>query len=240
MKLFNKQRFRLIKAQRLKTYTVYATGEILLVIIGILIALGINNWNQQRQLENANLKLHQQVLSQLEEDIHIISDFQKDLDSLNQTYRRVLNRTYDKGKILASGSLSTILLEAYVLSLDQRISNLIDNAKLDESVASQKMIDLNGAYKLYLKDLNDIERIIFTKITNNLAEIEQTQDWYAEFITDLVCKNDCIYYLRDDEGHKSRVASLRFLYVNRYGKVIDDFLNDLLVYKADLKALISK
>ena len=32
-------------------YMRYAVGEILLVVIGILIALQINNWNEERKLE---------------------------------------------------------------------------------------------------------------------------------------------------------------------------------------------
>ncbi len=36
-------------------YLKYAIGEILLVVIGILIALSINNWNQKKQLSNKEL-----------------------------------------------------------------------------------------------------------------------------------------------------------------------------------------
>ena len=47
-------------------YLKYAVGEIILVVIGILIALQINNWNQQRILE----KQSQQVLLNLREEIN--------------------------------------------------------------------------------------------------------------------------------------------------------------------------
>jgi hypothetical protein len=46
-------------------YLKYAIGEIILVVIGILIALSINNWNEQRILE----KQSQQVLLNLREEI---------------------------------------------------------------------------------------------------------------------------------------------------------------------------
>jgi hypothetical protein len=46
-------------------YFKYAIGEIILVVIGILIALSINNWNQQRILE----KQSQQVLLNLREEV---------------------------------------------------------------------------------------------------------------------------------------------------------------------------
>ena len=38
-------------------YIKYAIGEILLVMIGILLALQVNNWNEQRKAEEKELKL---------------------------------------------------------------------------------------------------------------------------------------------------------------------------------------
>lgn len=42
-------RRNLIPGRRITRYIIYALGEIVLVVIGILIALQINNWNQKRQ-----------------------------------------------------------------------------------------------------------------------------------------------------------------------------------------------
>lgn len=49
LKFFRKIRQQLIKKRQLSNYLLYAIGEILLVVIGILIALQINNWNEQRK-----------------------------------------------------------------------------------------------------------------------------------------------------------------------------------------------
>lgn len=47
-----------MQENKIRTYTFYAVGEILLVVIGILIALQINNWNeQQKQNERERLLL---------------------------------------------------------------------------------------------------------------------------------------------------------------------------------------
>jgi len=52
-KLFNKIRKKLISEKSSKSrsanYLKYAIGEIVLVVIGILIALSINNWNESRK-----------------------------------------------------------------------------------------------------------------------------------------------------------------------------------------------
>lgn len=48
-------RRKLIEEGHLKKYLIYAVGEVLLVMIGILLALQVNNWNQAR-IDNAALK----------------------------------------------------------------------------------------------------------------------------------------------------------------------------------------
>ena len=49
IKFFRKIRQRLLQENRVSKYLVYAVGEIVLVVIGILIALQINNWNENRK-----------------------------------------------------------------------------------------------------------------------------------------------------------------------------------------------
>jgi len=53
IKFFRKIRQGLLTENKFSKYLIYAIGEIVLVVIGILIALQINNWNEQKKL---NLK----------------------------------------------------------------------------------------------------------------------------------------------------------------------------------------
>ena len=48
LKFFRKIRQKLFSEGKLKNYLLYAIGEIVLIVIGILIALQINNWNLER------------------------------------------------------------------------------------------------------------------------------------------------------------------------------------------------
>jgi hypothetical protein len=49
IKLFQNIRKKLIEQSKVRNYFFYAIGEIVLVVIGILIALSINNWNETRK-----------------------------------------------------------------------------------------------------------------------------------------------------------------------------------------------
>ncbi|MDX1463776.1 MAG: DUF6090 family protein [Marinirhabdus sp.] len=45
IKFFRRLRHRLLNENKVGKYLIYALGEIVLVVIGILIALQINSWN---------------------------------------------------------------------------------------------------------------------------------------------------------------------------------------------------
>ena len=58
---FRRIRHRLLAEGHLTKYTYYAIGEILLVVIGILIALEINNWNEERTERVLEKKILQEI-----------------------------------------------------------------------------------------------------------------------------------------------------------------------------------
>ena len=49
IKFFRKIRQKMLTENKFSKYLLYAIGEIILVVIGILIALQVNNWNQDRK-----------------------------------------------------------------------------------------------------------------------------------------------------------------------------------------------
>lgn len=67
MPFFRKIRYRLAKDNQFFKYSRYAIGEILLVVIGILIALQVNNWNEDKNTKKIEHKLLQELKTDLEE-----------------------------------------------------------------------------------------------------------------------------------------------------------------------------
>jgi hypothetical protein len=64
IRFFRQIRQRMLTENKVSKYLLYAVGEIFLVVIGILIALQIDNWNQWRK----EREVEQTVLEQLKED----------------------------------------------------------------------------------------------------------------------------------------------------------------------------
>jgi len=80
IKFFRRIRFDLMEQNKTGKYFKYAIGEIILVVLGILIALSINNWNEQ--LKKSKLKK--------EYVVSLTNDLEKDKIQLNR--RLILNK----------------------------------------------------------------------------------------------------------------------------------------------------
>jgi hypothetical protein len=87
IKFFRKIRQNMIKENRVSKYMLYAIGEIILVVIGILLALQINNWNLKNKSDQlANVYL-----------IDFKHDLETDIASLQERIKKnnVLSKTVD-------------------------------------------------------------------------------------------------------------------------------------------------
>jgi len=114
IKFFRNIRQTLLKEGKTTNYLKYAIGEIVLVVIGILIALQVNNWNEERKNrgreENILIGLQKEFLSAKEE-------LQADLNARN----RYLNAS----KKLQNLHLNSVHLNVPEDSISQFIINLI-------------------------------------------------------------------------------------------------------------------
>lgn len=86
LRLFRNIRQKLIEQENVRKYFWYAIGEIFLVVIGILIALQVSNWNEDRIIRQS-AEYHLSLLTQdLSEDKRLLLE-------LKETFENDINRT---------------------------------------------------------------------------------------------------------------------------------------------------
>ena len=69
IKFFRRIRYNLMEQNKTSKYFKYAIGEIVLVVIGILIALQINNWSEKNKLRTTETKILNELKIALERDL---------------------------------------------------------------------------------------------------------------------------------------------------------------------------
>lgn len=72
MKVFRNIRKKLVASGKIKTYLVYALGEILLIVLGILIAWKINDLNETRKNKVVLVKIYESLYEELHTNLSVL------------------------------------------------------------------------------------------------------------------------------------------------------------------------
>ena len=91
IKYFRKIRQELLSDSKFRKYLIYAIGEIFLVVIGILIALQINNWNENRKVNNLKEQVFKQIYIDVVNDSINLSETINYLDEKKVILRKILH-----------------------------------------------------------------------------------------------------------------------------------------------------
>ncbi len=156
IKFFRGIRQNLLAEGNTAKYLKYAIGEIGLVVLGILIALQINNWNQQRLLNNEMKASFNRLLSDLNDDLN---HFQM-MDSVNTQYSAAA-RTME-GLLVKTTAIADV---AEMQNLTIGTFNLDYNRGTYESMLTTGLLyksdyeELNKAITAYYRDLDDVSDI---------------------------------------------------------------------------------
>ncbi|WP_455170619.1 DUF6090 family protein [Aegicerativicinus sediminis] len=152
-------------------YLKYAIGEIVLVVIGILIALQINNWNEGRKTKIDEVKL----LNQIHESLNLeISDLRHNIEAIEETINSIaIIRKHLENDLPYNDSLSThfglsaksvgyIIKPTAYEKLKSTGLDLITNDSLRNTIVTH--------YDYFTSYLKDIEQIIVFNHQNLIIE----------------------------------------------------------------------
>jgi hypothetical protein len=220
IKFFRKIRQNLLSEGKMGKYFKYAIGEILLVVIGILLALQINNWNEGEKTKEKEREALFEIVSDLEYSLIDLDDvintqdnnLTKNINSIktlikalqtDQKYHDSLathfyaTNSYDEPYFKTSGynSLSSIGMD------------LVENSKIRSAIGqfySSTVIDTKGAFSELRQDFHeymlDFIRKDFTFSTSNNGQRVMQPNNYEAL-----------------KANKEYIQSLRtFLFVSEY------------------------
>lgn len=166
IKFFRKVRYQFIGENKVKKYLLYALGEIVLVVIGILIALAINNKNVSRTIQ----KKEQTYLVGLKDEFKISKNKLQELINVNKhNYEEALQIIgYISNSDVQPGEkqLSELIYNTLVFDLSYNPNNSL----LNEMINSGSLKDIsNSDLRIYLTNwVSTLEDI--TKQENDLGE----------------------------------------------------------------------
>ncbi|GGK32136.1 hypothetical protein GCM10007962_28100 [Yeosuana aromativorans] len=186
LRFFKTIRLNLLTNNNIRKYLFYAIGEIILVVIGILIALKINNWNSDQIEKQQEIKTYSDVKEQIQQNLEEISK----LESLNDYYKSLYNR----GNIIISNkkweSIDTLAFIAMNLSqysdfhgndnLYESLVNSGDIKRIKNPDIQKKLQNLESTYR-YINKLEDIQwEIIIKELSPELRGVINYSNFHIE------------------------------------------------------------
>ncbi len=161
--IFGKIRQNLVGEGKTGKYLKYAIGEITLVVLGILIALQINNWNQNRQLEKEELK----ILRSLQESIKI------NIDEFNQTFDAQVRRNRSSQEVFF-----TDVSKQPLKYLDTLLRTNITNHTFDPSTGIYNSMINSGKIELIS---NDSLKNKISRLYDRVKDYQESEDEVTEY-----------------------------------------------------------
>jgi mRNA-degrading endonuclease YafQ of YafQ-DinJ toxin-antitoxin module len=167
IKFFRKIRQNLLSEGKTGKYFKYAIGEIILVVIGILIALQINNWNENRK----NRKLEQDYYCRILEDFQLTQE-------LIQQSNIAVTQQIENGKKLIIDLYKSNKTRETILNDWLKVIRL---QKFVPSDASYQDLIASGNLKLFKDvELKNSLAIYYTNLDNILTQLNQNRDKIVE------------------------------------------------------------
>jgi len=238
IKFFRRIRQRLISENKFSKYILYAIGEIILVVIGILIALQINNANEVRKERAKEVHYLKNIKTDLQLNIDNIETFIETRNKQILSASTVLE--YYEGKPLEDlNDLSNNLLNVYIWKKFYQINNTFQEltnsgnlALISNDSIKNSLLNLDAMYKelkgeeehyrydtellLYepsyrILDLNPITKKFTYDVTKGQAgqDAELSREDFEKLLQDLNHKNGFVMTVYEFTVMNSQLEAMK-------------------------------
>jgi len=236
IKFFRKIRQKLLSENKFSKYLLYAIGEIVLVIIGILIALNINNKNEISKTEKKFIFNLTQVRNELKANIENTKQGIIKYESIDSLLGSVMSDTLEVADFKTSEGyyLGNILVRGFTSTISNNSFRKLNssNVNLDESY-NPLLFKLDSLYLIKENQLLEWDKRISSLRFENERDLTKTQTWFYDylwkdnindegakyFLTDPFYKNNIAEYYKLSRNHLTKIKEYRILAIETYNDI---------------------
>jgi hypothetical protein len=226
LRFFRQIRQRFLTENKFSKYLLYAIGEILLVVIGILIALQVNNWNEERKERRVEIKFFRNLKNDLHADIERL-DYMIDLATTKVKASQKVKLLSDRDSVGSLYDFSDAMLDLIFVDEFKPNENTYEEMKSSGNFSTIR----NDTLKLKLLnlrkthvDIDGSQKHMRNDFDLFLADFEKYIDWgkYFDLSKSNIPQLDLVYDSVYIESHtKHMKAEVRELFENKI------FLNNI-------------
>ncbi len=196
IKFIRKIRQKALTDNRFGKYFTYAIGEIVLVVIGILIALQINNWKEEKRQEVSEKEFFDGLTKDLNRDSEVIKVTLNDIDRRLNSFDLLNNQGIVHGK------------------------EIIDSLIKDYFVPTTTFYPVSGTFESAISG-NKIGGFKNKKAVNEVVKLYNSN--YKRLIDNANALDDRFEFLAKKYSHNRRINSWKDVKKENLNEILDDF-----------------
>lgn len=215
-RIFNRKRREAAASGKVLDYLKYAVGEIVLVVIGILIALSINNWNADKNEQARVKRAGRVVMNTLRQDTTTISFIIQQFEPRKELYEKIMNDQMPLDSVENCGLCPYLLTSIVPMKLNTNGYNLTKDMETDMSSDIDSLVyNTNNFYETVTPMLDVINKLLQDEVQGTFDDWKANQPWFKNWRNDVrdAAMNE---YLAEDPVFKNRIAYHHLLLYNNF------------------------
>lgn len=231
-KIIKQIRYTLISKRNIRLYAFYAVAEIMLVVVGILLAMQVSDWSEEQKRKEQLHNIYKALFKDLKNDKIKIQEITTLFEKNKNHYENILEGKVSRGRYARDKSYSHILLRHTYFSVNKRGFNLLQN-HLDASFATNDSLN-DHIIQFYFENIHKIERVKEMMNKEHDYVIQKWADNYAWFykLHEKKLSSDYLDFLVHDPRFKNDVLT-------RKNRIYLNFVPTLKAYENGIDAILN-
>lgn len=211
----------------------YAIGEILLVVLGILIALQINNWNDQRIKKTEVANIYMSILEELDTDILLLDEYLPVFNWKNAILNRIVHEDISLEEWINNDSLFKSFYSFPDFEISQQRFELL-KMKVDVDDGTKNLNrKISDFYHKHTVNLNVKNREASVSFNRNIGYWEENEDWLSLAYVDKNYSKLGVY-ARNNPLFRNKIMWYRIVLI-RLERALREYQNDAKMVSMEIK-----
>ena len=222
MKIFRSLRKQLMGEGKTSRYIKYAIGEILLVMIGILLALQVNNWNEKRK-QKAELDNILRIISyDMETDTLVANQVISYYEAHNENSKRIINKELNRTNFMECRECIALVTVYRPMNIQTKGFELLKNMPNQISTQRDSLVtNITQIYAIFKANIDKSNDRLENDVMSNMKDLQE-YDWYVNW-TQGTPHQDMIIYFTESEDYRKRVASHNLLATGNHAALVKEY-----------------
>jgi len=219
--MFSKKKQTLLYRKKIASYLSYAIGEIILIVLGILIAVFIKNSNEEAVNTEIRNGIYTVIINNLKSDTIAVRRLIDTYEEAEPEFLKIMNDNLNAKNLNYSG----IMTSQRLVNLNTRgFKQLSDYKNSTSNNTDSLTFQITDFYTTYNTGISEINELISEDIIEIIKDWRDNYDWFNPLIKTRKITEEAKTYFLESLEYKNKVTYRHILIYENYIPLLKRFL----------------